>query len=131
MDLVADMTVINPFDFFVESYAEKYPFAYPERLKVELRPFLETEPPGPLLSDWLAAFRLDALRQPLAIVDFLVAVNQRLQRDIAYIVRLEPGIQSLRGDARPRSGIVPRLRLAAGADPAASRPRGALRRPAI
>ena len=92
VDLVADMTVINPFDFFVESYAEKYPFAYPEQLKVELRPFLETEPLGPLLSGWLAAFRLEALRQPLAIVDLLVAANTRLRRDIAYIVRLELGI---------------------------------------
>src|SRR6267142_4844595 len=94
VDLVADMTVVNPFDFFVESYAEKYPFEYSHQLKAELRPFLETEPLGPLLSDWLVAFRQEALRQPLAIVDLLVAANTRLQRDIAYIVRLEPGIQA-------------------------------------
>src|SRR5882672_8689613 len=94
VDLVADMTVVNPFDFFVESYAEKYPFEYSHQLKAELRPFLETEPLGPLLEDWLATFRREALRQPLAIVDLLVAGNTRLQRDIAYIVRLEPGIQA-------------------------------------
>ncbi|HYN27099.1 MAG TPA: transglutaminase family protein, partial [Burkholderiales bacterium] len=94
VDLVADMTVVNPFDFFVESYAEKYPFAYSDQLKGELRPFLETEPLGPMLADWLEEFRRESLRQPLAIVDLLVAANTRLQRDIAYIVRLEPGIQA-------------------------------------
>ena len=47
VDLVADMTVINPFDFFVEKYAEHFPFAYPEQLHKELVPFLETEEAGP------------------------------------------------------------------------------------
>ena len=49
VDLVADLTVINPFDFFVEQYAEKYPFRYPDRLANELAPYLECEPAGPLL----------------------------------------------------------------------------------
>jgi len=93
VDLVADMTVINPFDFFVEQYAEKYPFAYSGQLQAELSPFLEKENPGPLLSQWLANFRRD-LRADLAIVDMLVAANSRLQADIGYIVRMEPGIQS-------------------------------------
>ncbi|HVY07863.1 MAG TPA: transglutaminase family protein [Burkholderiales bacterium] len=93
VDLVADMTVINPFDFFVEKYAETYPFDYPEALQTELRPFLETEEVGPLLAAWLAAFRKEALKDKLAIVDMLVAANSRLQRDIGYIVRMEPGIQ--------------------------------------
>jgi uncharacterized protein (DUF2126 family)/transglutaminase-like putative cysteine protease len=94
VDLVADMTVINPFDFFVEKYAEHYPFDYPEALRKELRPFLETEEAGPLLSQWLAAFRRESLNGKLAIVDMLVAANARLQRDIGYIVRMEPGIQA-------------------------------------
>ncbi|HEX7811015.1 MAG TPA: transglutaminase family protein, partial [Burkholderiales bacterium] len=93
VDLVADMTVINPFDFFVEQYAEKYPFTYASQLQVELSPFLEKETPGPLLAGWLAGFRRD-LRPEMAIVDMLVAANSRLQRDIGYIVRMEPGIQT-------------------------------------
>src|SRR6185436_8271623 len=104
VDLVADMTVINPFDFFVESYAGTYPFVYAGPLGIELRPFLETEPLGPLLSRWLAEFRQETLRQPLAIVDLLVAANARLQRDIAYIVRLEQGVQSCEETLRLRRG---------------------------
>ncbi len=93
VDLVADMTVINPFDFFVEKYAETFPFGYPDALLKELQPFLETEAPGPLLSNWLSAFRREVLTGKLAIVDMLVAANSRLQGDIGYIVRMESGIQ--------------------------------------
>jgi len=93
VDLVAEMTVINPFDFFVERYAEKFPFAYTDSLRVELAPFLEKETPGPLLEAWLAEFRRD-FGQPTAIVDLLVAANTRLQGGVSYIVRMEPGIQA-------------------------------------
>ncbi|HMR71769.1 MAG TPA: hypothetical protein PKA84_16235, partial [Rubrivivax sp.] len=34
-------------------------------------------------------------RAPCASVDFLVALNQRLQQDIRYLVRLEPGARAL------------------------------------
>ncbi|WP_088318223.1 DUF2126 domain-containing protein [Kineosporia sp. R_H_3] len=105
VDLVADMTVINPFDFFVEDYAERYPFDYPAGVKADLEPYLRrvAEPgsdgapdgagPGPLVRAWLA----DAAPVPAEgrrIVDFLVDVNQRLQRDVAYTVRMEPGVQT-------------------------------------
>ena len=53
VDVVADMTVINPFDFFVEPSAERFPFTYVPQLTKELVPFLEVEPCGPLLGAWL------------------------------------------------------------------------------
>ena len=92
--LVADMTVINPFDFFVESYAEHYPFKYPAGLAKELAPFLEAEVPGPKLAAWLAKFRADSVRPGININDFLVAVNRSLQGDIGYLVRMQPGVQT-------------------------------------
>ncbi len=94
VDLVADMTVINPFDFFVESWAEKFPFAYPAQLATELAPYLEKHEPGPLFTKWLEDFRRNGFTPGMQIVDFLVAVNQRLQHEIKYLVRMEPGIQT-------------------------------------
>ncbi len=90
VDLVADMAVTNPFDFFLEPEAETYPFAYDPSLAEEIAPFRKVETPGPLLAAWLA--KVD--RKPLRTIDFLVGLNARLQREIGYIVRLEPGIQT-------------------------------------
>jgi transglutaminase-like putative cysteine protease len=90
VDVVADMTVINPFDFFIEEYAEHYPFTYKTQDHKELIPYLEIVENGPRLRDWLA----NVSRERLATVDFLVHLNQSLQRDIGYNIRLEPGVQS-------------------------------------
>src|SRR5258706_7711942 len=38
VDLVAEMTAINPFDFFVEDSAGEYPFKYEPGLAAELAP---------------------------------------------------------------------------------------------
>ena len=104
VDLVADMTVINPFDFFVEKYAEFFPFSYPVQLTAELSPYLKTEKPGELLVEWVAAARRDILKKNVATNDFLVAVNQRLQGDIAYLLRMEPGVQTPEETLQKRSG---------------------------
>jgi uncharacterized protein (DUF2126 family)/transglutaminase-like putative cysteine protease len=90
VEVIADLTVVNPFDFFVEDFAKEWPFAYPPALTKELLPYLEREAPGPLLKAYLARSN----RKPQAIVDFLVEVNQRLQKAIGYTIRLEPGVQT-------------------------------------
>ncbi len=92
--LVAEMTVINPFDFFIEPHAEHFPFAYPEPLAGELAPFLETLPPGPLLQQYLQALKADAPATAPLTIDFLVALNRRLQQDIHYNIRMAPGVQT-------------------------------------
>jgi uncharacterized protein (DUF2126 family) len=90
VDLVAEMTVINPFDFFLEPSAEKFPFEYDEALARELRPFLETEAPGPLLKSFVESID----RSERRVIDFLVDLNQSLQNKIRYLIRLEPGVQT-------------------------------------
>ena len=92
VDLVADLTVINPFDFFLEPDAEHIPFAYEPDLRRDLGPYLERDPAGPLLTEWLSEVVMPAEGTPT--VNFLVALNQRLQRDIAYTTRMEPGVQT-------------------------------------
>jgi uncharacterized protein (DUF2126 family) len=88
--LVAEMTIINPFDFFLEDYAETFPFPYAESLCKELAPYLETLPAGPRLKELLDSVD----RSPRLTMDFLVGLNQRLQRMIRYLIRMEPGIQT-------------------------------------
>ncbi len=100
VDLVAEMTVINPFDFFVEPSADEWPFEYDPWLAKDLRPFLECEPPGVNLQAWLA--KID--RTPRNTVDFAIELNQRLQQDISYLIRLEPGVQSCEETLTKKSG---------------------------
>ena len=94
VDLVADMTVINPFDFFMDEFAENYPFAYPDNLKRELGPYLEADPVTPLLADWIARTKEELLGSKLRTIDMLVGINQRVQNDVGYNVRLEAGLQT-------------------------------------
>ncbi|MDB5481569.1 MAG: transglutaminase domain protein [Caulobacteraceae bacterium] len=90
VDLTADMTVINPFDFFVEPYAERFPFAYPADTARDLAAYFAVDEDGPLLSEAVAV--LDPAGR--TTVDFLVAMNAEVARKVAYVVRMEPGVQS-------------------------------------
>src|ERR1700712_1399172 len=91
VDLVAEMAVYNPFDFFLGEYAQKFPFDYEAEQKIELAPYLVTEPITPELAAYLEG--VDATT-PTVTIDFLVALNQRLQKDISYLIRMEPGVQT-------------------------------------
>src|SRR5271168_2303825 len=90
VDLIADMEVINPFDFFVEPYADKWPFVFPAELREDLAAFVAPEPAGPLLKELVGSIS----REQRTTVDFLVELNQRLQRMIRYLIRMEPGVQT-------------------------------------
>ncbi|MDR3528225.1 MAG: transglutaminase N-terminal domain-containing protein, partial [Rhizomicrobium sp.] len=41
VDLVAELNVINPFDFFLEPEAENFPFTYDREVRKDLKPYLE------------------------------------------------------------------------------------------
>jgi uncharacterized protein (DUF2126 family) len=90
IDLVAEMSVLNPFDFFLEPSAENFPFDYEPGLKHELAPYLEKAPLTPAFAAYLESIP----RTKKQTTNFLVELNQRLQRDIAYLIRLEPGVQT-------------------------------------
>ncbi|MEQ8819115.1 MAG: transglutaminase family protein [Sumerlaeia bacterium] len=90
VDVVADMTVINPFDFFLEDHAQHFPFRYEEWLADELRPFLRTLDLTPKFKKFVA----EIPREKMVTVDWLVALNQVIQSRVKYTIRLEPGVQS-------------------------------------
>jgi transglutaminase-like putative cysteine protease len=90
VDLVVEMAVYNPFDFFLEPSAEQFPFRYEPLLAQELAPYLHAEPAGPLVQEYLE--RID--RKPRPTVDFLVQLNQQVQQDVRYLIRMEAGVQT-------------------------------------
>jgi uncharacterized protein (DUF2126 family) len=89
VDLVADMAVINPFDFFVEETAKDWPFAYDELTAKELAPYLVPEARGARLERYLGGID----RKPRTTIDFLCELNRQLERDVRYLIRMQPGVQ--------------------------------------
>ena len=91
VEVVTEMVTINPFDFFLEEYAEQFPFQYDAQLLKELRPYLEIKESGPLLKNWVENARQFFNDNS---VNFLVNLNQQLFSQIDYTIRLEAGIQT-------------------------------------
>lgn len=109
VDLTADMTVINPFDFFVEDWAATFPFAYPDQVRADLAPYLapvddagEGSGPAPEVAAWLERVLPTILTGPrdaavgagTPVVDFIVGLNRAVRESVDYTVRLEAGVQT-------------------------------------
>uniref|UniRef100_UPI003D139147 transglutaminase family protein n=2 Tax=Roseibium sp. TaxID=1936156 RepID=UPI003D139147 len=90
VDLVADMTVYNPFDFFVEESAENWPFDYPPELAEDLHIYRRLDPTGPRMK----AFLDTVPRGNKRTVDFIVELNERVSREVGYVIRMEAGVQT-------------------------------------
>ena len=90
VDLVAEMAVFNPFDFFLEPYAQQYPFEYEAGEQRELAPYLARLPATRRFGGYLESI----LRRHKSVVDFLVDLNLRLSRDVRYLIRMQPGVQT-------------------------------------
>ncbi|MGB2918802.1 MAG: transglutaminase family protein [Mycobacterium sp.] len=105
--LIADLKVINPFDFFIEDYAECVGFEYPKALAEDLKPYLRpvdehgaASGPGDLAEAWVNNF---SVPRGTRTIDFLVALNRAVNADVGYSVRMEPGVQT--PDLTLRTGI--------------------------
>ena len=108
--LIADLKVINPFDFFIEDWAETWPaggLTYPKAIADDLEPYLrpvdedgDGSGPGELVTEWVRDFRV---RDGTRTIDFLVALNQAINADVGYSLRMEPGVQT--PDVTLRTGI--------------------------
>jgi uncharacterized protein (DUF2126 family)/transglutaminase-like putative cysteine protease len=100
VDLVAEMSVLNPFDFFLAPYAENFPFKYDSNERRELVPYLVKAPATPLIANYLTGVSRDRVRT----IDFIVELNRRVAGDIQYLIRLEPGTQLPEETLARRSG---------------------------
>lgn len=89
VDAAFDIRPVNPFDFYVDERAERFPFSYPEGLDVELTPFLGRATPSGRLKEFVEAVPPEGY-----VVDYLVAVNRRVAEEVRYVIRNEPGIQT-------------------------------------
>ena len=108
--LIADLKVINPFDFFIEEWAETWPsagFTYPETLSDDLKPYLRPvdehgtgSGPGELVQAWVRNF---SMPEGIRTINALVELNRRINTDLGYSVRMEHGVQT--PDFTLRTGV--------------------------
>lgn len=100
IDLVADMAVVNPFDFFIDDASKDWPFTYDAQTAKELQPYLEPDPKGPMLTAFLATIDHSAM----TTIDFLCDLNRALEKHVRYLIRMEPGVQTCEQTLATRSG---------------------------
>jgi uncharacterized protein (DUF2126 family)/transglutaminase-like putative cysteine protease len=100
VELVAELAPFNPFDFFLEPGAEDYPFEYSPELARDLEPYRSAEAASPLLQSFLREFS----RDKRGTISFMVDVNRRVRDEIAYVTRLDPGVQTCEQTLETRQG---------------------------
>jgi uncharacterized protein (DUF2126 family) len=100
VELVAELSPFNPFDFFLEPGVADYPFEYAPELAKDLEPYRSAEPTGPLLRAFLAKLP----RETQGTISFLVDLNRRVRNEIEYVTRLDPGVQTCERTLNERTG---------------------------
>ena len=89
VDLITELTVIDPFDFFLEDYAQSFPFEYPAALRRDRALYLEILETGPGLTEWVKGLP----QRDKSVIDLLVNINGEALRNVQYVVRMQPGVQ--------------------------------------
>jgi len=87
----ADINIINPFDFFLDIKYEKWPFEYESSVKTELKQYLDPAEKGKLLMEFVGKLNTKQ-NQNKNTIDFLVEVNQAVNKALGYVIRLDPGV---------------------------------------
>jgi uncharacterized protein (DUF2126 family)/transglutaminase-like putative cysteine protease len=101
IEVVAEMAVYNPFDFFLDESANQFPFEYGAVLAKDLEPFRvrpESSPKldalvGELRQRWMPPRSKDS-EKTVRTIDLVVGLNQHVQQAVRYLIRLEPGVQT-------------------------------------
>jgi len=104
VELIADLAPVNPFDFLVEPGAERFPFRYPDADRPDLAPFLAPVENGVGLQRWLTGVQSPKPPGLRDTIEFLTQINQQLKRDIAYVTRMEHGVQPCEDTLRLAQG---------------------------
>jgi uncharacterized protein (DUF2126 family) len=110
VELAVEVRPVNPFDFTVEAFADKMPFAYPDELKRELAPFLALDDPAFARGERFAALDAELPRRGKT-VSLLTTLNREVNKRVKYVIREEAGVytpeQALReGKASCRDSAV-------------------------
>jgi uncharacterized protein (DUF2126 family)/transglutaminase-like putative cysteine protease len=100
VEIIADLKTINPFDFFIEEYAEEFPFTYTDIIKKELQPYLEVTDNGKLLKAFIKT--LDYT--PRKTIYFLIDINQKIYEYLNYNIRMDPGVQTCEETLAQKNG---------------------------
>ncbi|EQA45183.1 putative amidoligase [Leptospira broomii serovar Hurstbridge str. 5399] len=104
VDLIAEIQVFNPFDFFLEPDAEEAPFIYSDSLRKELMPYLSASDGSYALANYISQLRKEGILQKARTVDYLVRLNHRVYEDVSYVIRMEPGVQTCTETLEKKSG---------------------------
>ena len=100
VDLVAEMSAINPFDFFIDEKARDWPFDYSKDLKEDLTAYLKPVTISKKLDKYIKDLNIKSDQT----IDYLCDLNRQLEADIDYIVRMEPGVQTPDQTLKKRKG---------------------------
>jgi transglutaminase-like putative cysteine protease len=104
VELIADLAPVNPFDFLVEPDAERFPFQYPDAARPDLAPFLSPAENGERLQRWLTGFQSSKPSGAHGTIELLTRINQQLSQNVAYVTRMEHGVQSCEDTLRLGQG---------------------------
>jgi uncharacterized protein (DUF2126 family)/transglutaminase-like putative cysteine protease len=94
VDLVAELTAVNPFDFFIDEHAQEYPFKYSDEERIALAPYLVLLPSSGRVDKLAAELKRDVAKPKRRTIDVLVDVNRHIRDLLRYEIRMEAGVFS-------------------------------------